>query len=166
MKRVVEVLPPNPAWPDLFAAEAFAVKAALPAVTSELLHIGSTAVPGMPAKPIIDLMAATTDLTTMDRQAHVLSALGYTAMGEFGVPGRRYFWKGLPRHSHHLHVFQEDSPHIIEHLAFRDHLRAHPADAERYANLKHALAKQFTFDPAGYTAAKSAFIRSVLEQYR
>ncbi|MEI4487717.1 GrpB family protein [Frigidibacter sp. MR17.14] len=132
----VEVVAHDPRWAEAFAAEARAIA---PAVGGVLHHIGSTAVPGLPAKPIIDMLGEVASFSAIDTAA--LTARGYQAMGAFGIPSRRYFRRCGPdgRRSHHLHVFLTGSTQVERHLAFRDYLRAHPAQAEAYGALKLSL---------------------------
>ena len=138
----------------------------LPGVTGQRLtaihHIGSTAVEGLWAKPILDLMPVVTSLEAVDRLDPELEALGYQCMGEFGIPGRRYFRKGGDHRTHQLHVFQAgDRKNILRHLAVRDYLRACPAEREAYGALKRWLAGQYPEDIEGYCDGKDAFVRAL-----
>ena len=128
----------------------------------ELHHIGSTAVEGLWAKPILDLMPVVTSLEAVDRLDPELEALGYQCMGEFGIPGRRYFRKGGDHRTHQLHVFQAgDRKNILRHLAVRDYLRACPAEREAYGALKRWLAGQYPEDIEGYCDGKDSFVRAL-----
>ncbi len=128
-------------------------------------HIGSTAVPGLPAKPIIDILPVVQDITQIEALNGAMAALGYIAKGENGVPGRRYFRKGSDaHHTHHIHVFQVGRPEIADHLNFRDYLRAHPDEAAAYGRLKTTLAAQYRADPPAYTNAKTEFIAEILRR--
>lgn len=126
-------------------------------------HVGSTAIPDIHAKPVIDMLAVTSDMTVVDQRSGLVGEIGYEALGEFGISGRRYFRKddqdGI--RTHQIHVFAEESPQIARHLAFRDYLIAHPAIAKDYEVLKLALAADFPHDSRRYTAGKDAFIREV-----
>ncbi len=150
------VVPHDPAWAGAFAAEAQAIGEALEGPLIALHHIGSTAIPGILAKPIIDMLAEVRDLADLDQATPALVALGYQAMGEFGIPGRRYYRKedAAGTRTHHLHAFAQGSPHIVRHLAFRDYLRAHPARAADYDALKQRLAA----DPDHYVQRKGPFV--------
>ena len=101
-------------------------------------HVGSTAIPSIFATPIIDILAAVTDVHALDERAERVAALGYEVMGEFGIPGRRFFRKDNVEgiRAHHIHAFAAGSPEIDRHLAFCEFLRAHRADAARYDRLK------------------------------
>ncbi len=126
-------------------------------------HIGSTAIPGIRAKPVIDMLAVVTDVAQVDERNSGLQALGYEAMGEFGIPGRRYFRKddvGGNR-THQIHAFQIGSPQIERHLAFRDFMKAHREFADQYDALKEKLADLHPNDIAGYTAGKDEFIKAM-----
>jgi len=140
--------------------EADALGGAVEGVWEALHHIGSTAVPGILAKPIIDMLGVVEHLDWVDQNTHALERLGYEAMGAYGIDGRRYFRKsdaGGVR-SHHLHVFQASSPHIDRHLAFRDYLRAHGGVAQRYSDLKAALVRQADATRETYIDGKDPFI--------
>ncbi len=161
--RRVEVVPHNPEWRSQFASEATQIKTALRDTLLAIHHIGSTAIPGIYAKPIIDLLGVVTDLAALDSHIPHLEGLGYEAMGEFGIPGRRYFRKHHPNgdRSHHLHVFQQGSPEITRHLAFRDYLIHHPDDARAYSQLKQTLAQQHPHDIEAYMDGKDPLIRAI-----
>ncbi len=162
MVRQVFVVPYDPAWPFLYDEEARLWRATLGAEIVDVAHIGSTAVPGLAAKPIVDLLVTVQDVARIDAWNDALAAVGYRARGENGIPGRRYLIKGTDElHTHHAHVFSVGSPEAERHLVFRDYLRAHPDAAGEYARLKQALAAQYRDDPAAYTEAKSAFIRGL-----
>jgi len=157
----VLLVPHDPAWAAAFDREAAAVGAAFGDRLVALHHIGSTAIPGIRAKPILDLLGVVREIARVDDRAAGLEALGYEAMGEFGIPGRRYFRKEVAgTRTHHLHVFAAGSPQVERHLAFRDYLRAHPGDAARYDALKGRLADLHR-DMAAYTAGKDEFIREI-----
>ncbi len=162
MKRKVELAVYSPDWAKQFEEEAERLTAVLHPILLAIHHIGSTAVPGIRAKPIIDILIEVRDIGQVDGYNQAMAALGYTAKGENGIPGRRYFRKGSDRrHTHHVHVFQRGHPEIGRHLAFRDYLIAHPEAAQAYSDLKMQLARQFRTDTAAYTEAKSDFIRDV-----
>lgn len=133
----------------------------------DLEHIGSTAIPGMPAKPVIDILATVTDLeAARARLVGPLEAAGYAFWTENPDADRLFFVKGLPpsapHRTHHLHIM-EPGPAALRHIAFRDHLRADPADARRYAALKTDLAARFADDREAYTEAKGGFIADILD---
>lgn len=166
--RTVIVMPYQDHWPQAFALEHQALLSALSHTAVALHHIGSTAVPGLAAKPIIDMLLEVSDLAQLDACADALAKLGYIAKGENGIAGRRYFYKNspssVPQRSHHLHAFVCGATEVRQHLLFRDFLRANPTTATEYAALKSALAQQFADNPAGYQDGKNAFIAKTLQQ--
>jgi GrpB-like predicted nucleotidyltransferase (UPF0157 family) len=160
MRRVI-VVPYDAAWPAAFEAEARAVAAAMGENLVAIHHIGSTSVAALHAKPVIDMLPVVADIAAVDRRAAAMQALGYEAMGEFGIAGRRYFRRdnAAGQRTHQVHAFQVGSPHIERHLAFRDYLRAHPAVAARYGALKSELAAAHPHDIEAYMDGKDAFIK-------
>jgi len=155
----VEVLPYNRLWPVLFESERSAIQNALGHVVLKLHHIGSTAVEGLAAKPIIDMILEVPSLASLDQATPALESLGYEAMGEFGIPGRRYFRKGGFHRSHQIHAFQSGDPNIHRHLAFRDYLNHFPEVRQEYGALKARLALEFPEDIEGYGDGKDAFVK-------
>ncbi|MDX2241092.1 MAG: GrpB family protein [Leptolyngbyaceae cyanobacterium bins.302] len=164
--RKVEVVPHNPDWRSQFMAESQTIATALGSNVITIHHIGSTAIPGIYAKPIIDLLVEVESITQMDQQVAVMQALGYEAMGEYGIPGRRYFRKHNAEgdRTHHAHAFQTGSPEIKRHLIFRDYLIAHPADAQAYSELKQQLAKQHPHDIEAYMDGKDGLIQAIAQR--
>lgn len=160
----VEVVAYRPDWEAAYRKEAQAIRRILGDELVEIHHIGSTAVPGLAAKPIIDILPVVTSLPAVDNLNQAFIALGYEPMGEFGIPGRRYFRKGGSRRTHQVHIFEQSNlTDITRHLALRDYLRAHPATARQYGELKHRLAERFSDDIAAYCDGKDAFVKQ-LEQ--
>ena len=139
--------------------------AALGAWAEAVEHIGSTAIPGLDAKPVIDLLVGLRSMGDAGRCIRPLEELGYEYRGEAGVPGRlfsREFRKG--QRAHHLHLAVLGGAFWNEHLLFRDYLQAHPRTANEYARLKRALAARYRSDREAYAAAKADFVRGVLEK--
>lgn len=160
----VTVVPYDSRWPEAYAQEAEAIRQVLGDALVAIHHIGSTSVPGLSAKPIIDILPVVTDLAQADAQQGAFEALGYEYLGEFGIPGRRYLRKGGDHRTHQIHIFQQDNRHDIQrHLAVRDYLRTHPQDCQDYGALKVALAAQYPLDIEGYCDGKDAFVKA-LEQ--
>jgi len=165
----ITVVAYDPAWPAEFARESASVSQAINPVLIAIHHIGSTAIPGMWAKPVIDMLAIVSNIAELDGRNELgepnakMQALGYEAMGEFGIPGRRYFRKdnAAGMRTHQIHAFQIGSPQIERHLAFRDFLTAHGQYAARYAELKRCLAARYPNDLAAYMDGKDAFIREI-----
>jgi GrpB-like predicted nucleotidyltransferase (UPF0157 family) len=149
----------DPGWAAAYAAEAAAITTASGSAHLSLHHIGSTAVPGLPAKPIIDMLGILTDFALLGPE--VLPGMGYEALGAYGIEGRRYFRKSSSAgvRTHHLHLFEAGAPHIRWHLAFRDYLRAHPGRAAAYAACKVELAGS-----SDYQQAKDPLVRQLLAE--
>jgi GrpB-like predicted nucleotidyltransferase (UPF0157 family) len=158
--RRVVVVPPDPAWPERFEQIASDVRGALACPIVALHHIGSTSVPGLAAKPIIDLLLEVERVEALDEEHEGLSAIGFAAWGENGIPGRRYFTKELAgERVAHLHAFAAGDAGLTRHLAFRDYLRAHPAIAAEYGQLKERVAASCNNDIEAYVDGKNAFIQ-------
>jgi len=159
---MVVVLPYDLTWPDAFRQEALELRRALGDRIVALHHIGSTSVPGLLAKPIIDMLLEVSALEGLDRGNPQMRALGYEVMGAFGIEGRRYFRKSDADgvRTHQIHAFQSGSPHLLRHLAFRDFLRAHPGVAEAYGALKLELLG-VSGQAGAYMDGKDAFVRRV-----
>lgn len=159
MPQIVIVTKYDPSWRYAFIREKQIVSDILGDNAVAVYHIGSTSVPGLPAKPIIDIMPVVKSLEAVDAAAENFEKADYEYMGEFGIPGRRYLRKGGDRRTHQIHVFHEnDRFNIIRHLAVRDYLRAHADDAEQYGNLKMRLARLYPHDIEGYCDGKEQFV--------
>lgn len=155
----IRVVDHDPQWKEAFAAEAGKIRALLGPELINVFHIGSTAVEGLKAKPIIDILPVVENIAALDAHSSGFEALGYEVMGEFGLPGRRYFRKGGDNRTHQIHAFQFDNLQEIErHLAVRDYLRTHPAVREEYGQLKARLALEFPQDIDGYSDGKADFV--------
>lgn len=161
-QRTIELVDHNPLWEEKFKAEAALIKNIFGPQMVSLHHIGSTAIPGIKAKPIIDLLGEVKDIRAVTSFNEQMSAIGYQAKGEMGITGRQYFRKGNGIvHTHHLHIFQAGHPEIRRHLAFVDYLKSHPSEAQEYSTLKVRLVEEFRSNPEGYTDAKTDFIRAI-----
>ncbi|MDT4952260.1 MAG: hypothetical protein QOJ02_398 [Acidobacteriota bacterium] len=161
--RKVEVVPHDPQWRDVFESEAKHVAAALGENVVAIHHIGSTAISNIYAKPIIDLLVEVGDITEVDGQSSAMESLGYEVMGEYGIPGRRYFRKDNQEgiRTHHIHAFETGSAEVERHIAFRDYMIAHPVDAQRYSELKRKLAEEHPQSIDGYMDGKDGFIKEM-----
>ena len=160
MPRSVTLVPHSPQWAAVAERLIADLRAAAPGVFVAVHHVGSTAVPGLVAKPVIDLLGETGDLATIDAARSALEALGYRWRGENGVAERRYFAWDDPdtgARAVHLHVHAAGDPMIAWHLAFRDRLRAEPATAEAYAQEKARCAALHPGDSGAYAACKKAW---------
>lgn len=163
MPFILTVEPHRNSWKQDFEVETGKIRGALSPVLIVLHHIGSTAIPGIYAKPIIDILAEVTSLDALDARLDDMQGLGYESMGEFGIPGRRYFRKDDSNgmRSHHIHAFAHQSPQIVRHLAFRDYLLLHPDTAREYSDLKRRLVQTCNGDIDAYVNGKDAFVKQV-----
>lgn len=163
MPMKVGVEPHNPRWAGLYLAESRRLVQVLGSSIIAIHHVGSTAIPGILAKPIIDILVEATDLGKVDERKTGMESLGYEALGEFGIPGRRYFRKdddgGL--RTHHVHIFLAGTPEVMRHLAFRDFLIGHPEWARRYSDLKKSLVAAHPEDMEAYINGKEALIHEI-----
>lgn len=149
-------------WVQMFKDEALFLRGIFGEEIIKFEHFGSTSVPGMKAKPVIDMMCLVKDIKIIDTSNERMQSLGYDVAGEWGIDGRRLFRKGGENRTHHIHVYQEDNPHIERHLVVRDYLRIHPEEVERYTYLKEELAQQYDVT-AFYSKAKKPYVQE-LEQ--
>lgn len=161
----VFLVPYDESWPRKFEDERNAISLSLGHAMRGVEHIGSTAIPGMAAKPVIDVLVLVDDISDAPGLFDPLERLEYHYFPyeEIRTPERRWFYKPNRLHrTHHLHLTELGSRHHRNQIAFRDHLRAHREDARRYEALKRELALRFPRDREAYTDGKSAFVASVL----
>jgi GrpB-like predicted nucleotidyltransferase (UPF0157 family) len=160
----VHVVPYDPSWPARFEEERAVLEHALaPWLAGAIEHVGSTAVAGLAAKPVIDIMAPVHGLDVSRSGFPALSALGYL-YAPYHADRMHWFCKPSPAlRTHHLHLVPLHSPLWRERIAFRDYLRANPPRAAEYAALKRRLARRYRFDREAYTEAKEPFVRRILE---
>jgi GrpB-like predicted nucleotidyltransferase (UPF0157 family) len=152
----------DPGWPRCFEEIAQPVRAAMDGLGATVEHVGSTSVPGLVAKPIIDIDVVVASVDDVPVAIERLTPLGYLHQGDQGIAGREAFASPTDAQPHHLYVVvQGNEPHR-KHIAFRDYLRAHPDVARDYAALKTGLAARHGSDRDGYTDAKTAFVVQVL----
>ncbi len=168
MARPVLLVPYDTSWPTKFAGLRDEIAGACGDLLAGVEHIGSTSVPGLEAKPVIDIMPVLHRFEDGPRCAPLLSALGYEYRGEFGIPGRHYFVKDRDaltgERTANVHMYEMGHDEYVAHLAFRDFLRAHGDWRDRYAALKRNLAKKFPDDVEAYAEAKTAFVKEVVER--
>lgn len=162
MPQHVTVVDYDPSWPQRFREERDRLCGALGEAALAIWHIGSTSVPGLAAKPVVDVLVAARSLEEVDAAEPRMRELGYECLGEFGIPGRRYFRKGGDERTHQVHVFDAgDRENIVRHLALCDYLRSHEEARDEYAALKRSLARRFPYDIEGYCDGKDRFVRAL-----
>ena len=154
----------DPLWPRVFETLRSRIAPLLDSMAAAIEHVGSTAVPGLAAKPIIDIDVLLTSAAALPPAIARLASLGYEHRGDLGIAGREAFRAPSNDFPHHLYVCPPASEEYRRHIAFRDHLRTHQRDASAYAGLKRALAGRFGDDREGYNQAKSAFVAEILER--
>ena len=163
----ISLVPYDPAWPRRFEDERARLARALsPWLAGPIEHIGSTAVPALTAKPVIDIMAGVRDLPSSLEARDALALLDYVYF-PYRADVMHWFCKPSPAlRTHHLHLVPVESALWDERVIFRDYLRSSPAAAAEYAALKAALAAEHPFDREAYTDAKGGFVRSILDRAR
>ncbi len=169
MAGPVVVVEYDPNWVALYEDEKRRILGAIGAQAAAIEHIGSTAVPGLAAKPSIDILVGIRMLEQSGDCIQPLADIGYEYVPEYEaeIPERRYFHKGPERaRTHHLHMVEQAGEFWKRHIAFRDYLRAHPDAAHEYAELKRRLAARYKWDRAGYTEAKSSFVEAAIARAR
>lgn len=165
MQDPIVVVPYDPAWPIRFRIEAQLVQVAMSAQRPAIEHIGSTSVPGLAAKPVIDMLVGVPSLDAFEAYVDRLSNYGYEYIPEYerALPDRRFF-KRMVRgvRTHHAHVVEVNGLYWKRYLKFRNHLRADGWLAARYAEVKRRLARRFPNDRDAYTNGKTGFVEAVL----
>ncbi len=158
--REVRVVPHDPTWAETFETEAAVLRSVLGDEALAVHHIGSTSVPGLIAKPTVDMLVEVCRIEEVDRFDTAMAERGYEAWGEYGIPGRRFFVKNRgPVRTHNIHVFEAGTPEVERHLAFKDYLIQHPETARAYGTLKKDLAERFPTDMESYMGGKDAFVK-------
>ncbi len=164
--RKVEVLPHDRQWYHAFEQEKQQLLQVLGDRVVRIHHIGSTAIPGILAKTIIDGLVEVNSIATLDECDRSMEAIGYVVMGEHGIPDRRYSYKANSAgiRTHHVHAFEVGHAAITRHLAFRDYLIAHPDEAQQSSELKRELARQYPYDIDRYIEGKAGFVKAMNEK--
>jgi GrpB-like predicted nucleotidyltransferase (UPF0157 family) len=165
--ETIKVVTYDPAWPHLYMAERALVLAVAEPYFLAFEHIGSTAIPGLAAKPIIDMMAAVMHLQEGRALIAKLATLDYQAV-ETGMPNRILLRKNDPKQGHcfNLHIVEFTTWHHRNERLLRDYLLAHPEASQAYGQLKQELAIKYAHDGLAYTKAKTAFIQSIMDRAR
>ena len=161
--RHVTVVPYDDQWEDDFRNISEELRSALGDIAVSIEHVGSTSVKGLSAKPIIDIDVVISDYSVFSKVVEVLEEMGYGYEGDLGIPGREAFGYTGKEHlrTHHLYVCPADSEELKRHIAFRDHLRSHPEDAEEYSHIKEEGAALYPDDIEKYIEYKSPFIERI-----
>jgi GrpB-like predicted nucleotidyltransferase (UPF0157 family) len=152
----------DPRWAELFQRERERLSEVLGAFAVAIEHVGSTAVPGLAAKPVLDILVGVERLPLPENALKALGALGYQYRGDGGIPGKQYF-RNNPR-TRHLHVVEFGSDDWLRTLTFRDYLRGHREAVRQYGALKRELARDHRHDRKRYSAGKASFIQTVLRR--
>jgi GrpB-like predicted nucleotidyltransferase (UPF0157 family) len=158
----VELVPHRAEWAGMAKAEGARLKATLGDVLLAVHHIGSTSIPDILAKPIVDISLAVTDLNALDAKEEDVRALGYRWLGEFGIPGRRFCTlkdHHTGKRTYQLHFFEQDNPELTRHIAYRDYLLTHPDVAKAYEAEKIRAAKAKPNNTIDYNAEKNDWIK-------
>ena len=152
----------SPDWPLEFNREAEGLKALLGDTLLAVHHVGSTSVPGLAAKPVIDLLPVVLNITSIDARTYRMVDAGYVTWGECGLPGRRLFTKDRGEYrTHNIHIYQADHPDVERHLAFCAYLKNHAAACREYEALKRKVYAQHPADIAAYRDGKDAWIKQL-----
>lgn len=164
MQTTIMIVDYDPVWPEIFQQLCAHVWSVLHDVALTVEHVGSTSVPGLAAKPIIDMSVIVPSEREVPLAIAQLAILGYEHLGNLGIEGREAFSRpdGLP--AHHLYVCPQDSLAVKNHLAVRDYLREHPQMAQMYGELKKRLAREFPDDIESYVAGKTELILGILRE--
>jgi len=165
--RTIVVAPYDPSWPAAFEAIRDELASALGDCVLGIEHVGSTSVPGLAAKPVIDIDIIVQDDTAFELAKTRLAAIGYRHEGDLGIKDRQVFQYDGKEHLmlHHLYVCPAYSAELARHIAFRDTLRANPAERDWYAEVKRLAAKHYTNDINAYILAKGPCVKEILEKY-
>lgn len=165
-KRKVEVVPYSPDWENLFNSEKALLKDLFGKIEVGIYHIGSTSVPGLSAKPIIDILIEAENLEFIDFVTGDIERAGYEAKGENGIDGRRFFLKSNENgvRLYHVHAFEKGNQEINRHLVFRDYLRTYPKQAAKYAEVKQRAAASNPYDIESYMVEKEPIIKELEKQ--
>ena len=162
MWKPVVVVDYDPGWVVTFETLREQIAGVVGDAASAIEHVGSTAVPGLAAKPIIDMDVLLASEAVLPEAIKRLAGLGYVHQGDLGIPEREAFLTPAGTPAHHLYVCPPNSRDFKRHVAFRDYLRAHPAEARAYGDLKKALAARFRDDRDAYMAGKDELVKEIL----
>jgi len=159
-QRMIKVVDYDPRWQGDFEIERGLLAKTIGDNAIAIEHIGSTAVEGLAAKPIIDILIEVKCLVDLDKLNSKIATLDYLVKGENGIEGRRYFQKGGVQHSHHVHVFQSGDYSLFRHRAFKEYLIAHPKILAEYGQIKKAAMLNCGNNIDNYMSLKNDFIQT------
>ncbi|WP_210607809.1 GrpB family protein [Priestia flexa] len=159
--REMKVVPYKQEWKNQYEVEKQLIEEVFQDEIVDIHHIGSTSVPGLAAKPVIDILIEVKNIAFIHTYNNEMIKRGYECKGENGIEGRRYFQKGGEDRTHHVHMYEQGHSEVGRHLRFRDYLRKHPDEAWQYACLKQELAKKYQYSPAEYVEGKTSFIQMI-----
>ncbi|MTI46706.1 MAG: GrpB family protein [Firmicutes bacterium] len=160
-ERKIEVVNYSSDWKKIYNEESKKINEIMGYIINESHHIGSTSIPGIKAKPVIDILIIVEDIKEIDKYDLQMKELGYVPKGEYGIKGRRFFMKGGNNRTHHVHIYEVGNEEIERHINFKDYLISHPDKAKQYSELKEKLAQEHTYDIDGYIEGKSKFIKEI-----
>lgn len=164
-RGTVKLVAYNPAWEKSFAKEAKKIAAVFSDDALDIQHVGSTAIPGIVAKPIVDIGVTVSSLKQARKYIDSLQAIGYTLKLNDPRAERLFFTKGPEeKRTHYLHIGESDHDYIADMVTFRDYLRNNPDEAHKYSELKKKLAVAYADKREVYTAQKEAFVKNILEK--
>jgi len=168
MPEPIVIVDYDPEWPRRYEALRARIAPIVGDLAAEIVHLGSTSVPGLAAKPVIDLNIQLRSSNDLPAVIERLAGLGYRHEGDLGIPGRETFATppSYSVHDHHLYVCAPDWAGHADQIAFRDYLRAHPTTARAYARLKRSLAARHRDNRGAYANAKAGFVAAVLKRAR
>jgi len=159
--RKIELVSYCDSWPIEYETEVKLLKELIKSNFIRALHIGSTAIVGIKAKPVIDILIEVEYLSKLDRKKESFEKMGYQVKGEHGIENRRFFQKGIDERTHHIHVFETGSAEIERHRLFVAFMNSHPNKAREYQTLKETLCSRFGENPESYTEGKSSYIKNI-----
>ena len=162
MSNPIIIVDYDPQWPEMFMELRARIATVLGDLAAAIEHVGSTAVPGLAAKPVIDIDVLLSSSDGLPQAIERLASLGYAHRGDLGVAGRDAFRQPFGQPAHHLYVCPPDSIEYRRHIEFRDHLRAYPESARRYVELKRNLAAEFGNDRERYNTGKTEFVDKIV----
>lgn len=157
--REIKVVDYQEIWVTKFNEETELLMDAIGFLNPSIHHIGSTSVPGLAAKPIIDILIEVENINILDNHSDNFERIGYHSRGELGIPGRRFYQKGGDNRSHQIHAFKRGHSDVVRHLAFREYLISHPEIALEYASLKKNVALSCNNDIDRYCEGKDEFVK-------